>query len=149
MATSAKTAPRGSSQSQKTSPKPNMADQIDIQCQIQLPNSNSNAFVQLSESAPERVFYRINLRDPADNVTHVVPPHVYDLPVLHDLGLSANALRGYRMICVGTVGLVVKGSWNLECQTFVDGNLVKTCGPGTIDGEQGGMYMFRFSCTFV
>jgi hypothetical protein len=128
-----------------------MADpSIDIQCQINLPtNSNSNVFVQLVESRPERVFYRINLRDPQSNVTHIVPPHVYDIPVLHDLGRSANALRGYRMICVGTVGFVVAGQWDLECQTFVDGNMVKACGPGTLDGVQGGMSMFRFICEFV
>jgi hypothetical protein len=126
-----------------------MADQIDKQCQVNLPNSNNNVFVQLSESGPEPVFYRINLRDAQSNVTHIVPPDVYRIPVAHDVGRSANTLRGYRVACVGMVGFVVTGSWNLECQILVDGNVVETCGPETLSGVQGGMYMFRFICDFV
>lgn len=127
-----------------------MADQsIDIQCQANLPNSDSHVFVQLVESGPERVYYRINLRDPQSNVTHVVPPDVYAIPVAHDLGHGANALRGYRVACVGTVGFVVAEHWELAFQVLVDGNVVKECGPGSIDGTLGGMNMFRFICELV
>ena len=92
-----------------------MADEsIDAKCQVDLPNSGSNVFVQLVESRPERVDYRINLKDPQQNTIHVVPAAVYAIPVLHDSGRAANGLRGYQMFCAGVVGFAVAGSWHLE-----------------------------------
>lgn len=122
---------------------------IDIQSQVTLPNSGSNVFVQLRESRPERVFYRINLRDSQSNITHVVPPHTYAIPVRHDLGRGADGLRGHQMACVGVVGFVVAGRWQLKCEILVDNVVVETCGPGELNGTQGDMSRFRFICDFV
>ena len=123
-------------------------ESIDVRCQVNLPNSNGNAFVQLVESRPERVEYKIDLTDPQQNIIHVVPKDVYVLPVLHDLRRAANALRGYQMACVGVVGFVVSGSWDLECQVIVDNNVVGKC-TGTLNGTQGKMNLFRFICDFL
>jgi len=126
-----------------------MADEsIDAKCQVDLPNSGSNVFVQLVESRPEGVDYRINLKDPQQNTIHVVPAAVYAIPVLHDSGRAANGLRGYQMFCAGVVGFAVAGSWDLECQVIVDNNVVGRCS-GTLNGTQGAMSMFRFICDFV
>jgi hypothetical protein len=127
-----------------------MASQsIDIQGQINLPNSSSNVFVQLTETRPERVYYRINLIDAHLNTIHVVPEGVYAIPIKHDLQRSANELKGYQMACVGIVGFAVAGSWDLDCQFLVDGSVVGKLGPGTLNGTQGDMCMFRFRATFA
>jgi hypothetical protein len=127
-----------------------MADEsIDVRCRVNLPDSNSNVFVQLVRSRPERVEYKIDLIDPQQNITHVVPKAVYDIPVLHDLGQGANALRGYRMACVGVVGIAVGERWELECQVFVDKNIAGTCSGALQKPTAGKMYMFRFICDFI
>jgi hypothetical protein len=127
-----------------------MADQsIDIQGQIKLPDSSSDVFVQLTETRPERVYYRINLLDPHLNTIHVVPEAVYAIPIKHDLQRSASDLKGYQMACVGIVGFAVAGSWNLDCQILVDDKMVGKLGPGTINATQGDMCMFRFRVTFA
>ena len=118
-------------------------------CTIQLANSNSHVFVQLETTRPERVEYRINLRDANDNVTHVVPQDFYEIPVPHDLGRSANALRGYKMICVGQVWFSSNGPLQLRCEFRVDDRLVDTCGPKALSGTQGTVKMFRFTCVFA
>lgn len=122
---------------------------IDLTCTIPLPSSDRRVFVQLEETRPERVEYRINLRDPDNDVIHVVPQHVYDIPVPHDLGRGANALRGYKMICVGEVKFAVSGPWQLRSEFRVNDSLVHTCGPGVLNGTQGTVKMFRFTCLFV
>ncbi|HWM23525.1 MAG TPA: hypothetical protein VNP98_01775 [Chthoniobacterales bacterium] len=126
-----------------------MPDNIDLTCTIPLPDSAHHVFVQLEETRPERVEYRINLRDPDNNVIHVVPQNFYDIPVPHDLGRSTNALRGYKMICVGEVKFAVSGPWQLRCELRVNDSLVSTCGPGALNGIQGTVKMFRFTCIFV
>ena len=127
-----------------------MADEsIDKRCRVKLPNSNSNVFVQLVRSRPERVDYKIDLIDPHKNIIHVVPKADYDIPVLHDLGQSANALRGYQMACVGVVGIVVAERWELECQVFVGNNVVGTCSGALENPTAGKMYMFRFICDLI
>jgi hypothetical protein len=122
---------------------------IDIKCTVQLPNSDGRVFIQLFESRPERVFYRITLKDPQGNIAQVVPADTYKIPIRHDLGRGANDLRGYQMACVGVVGFVVDGNWQVKCETIVDGVVVNTCGPGELNGKQGDMSKFRFLCTFV
>jgi hypothetical protein len=124
-------------------------DNIDIQCQVTLPNSQSRVFVQLRENRPERVFYRINLRDPQGNIIHVAAPATYDIPVRHDLGFSANELHHYDMAVNGIVGFVGSGQWQLRCEILVDGEVVHTCGPGALDSAVGGMARFRFICSFT
>ena len=118
---------------------------IDIQCTVQLPRSDSHVFVRLIESRPERVRYRINLRDRNDNVTPVVREDYYRIPVWHDLG-RANHLRSYTIVCVGEVGFSVSGPWDLRCEFFLDDNLFHTCGPGNLNGAQGTRPFFRFTC---
>lgn len=122
---------------------------IDIHCTIQLPESDNNVFVQLKEDRPEQVGYQIDLRSPGGEVTNVVPKEAREIPVPHDLGRSANALRGYAMACVGVVGFAVAGKWHLKLESLVDEELVKVCGPGEIDATQGGSSTFRFICDFV
>jgi hypothetical protein len=122
---------------------------IDINCEIPLPTSNSEVFVQLRESRPERVAYQIDLLSPDGTVTNIVPPGPIQIPVRHDLGRSAIALGGYKMACVGIVGFVVAGQWDLKLETLVNGAVVNTCGPGKINASQGGASTFRFICTFV
>lgn len=124
-------------------------ENIDIKCNVQLPNSDSRVFVQLVESRPERVFYRISLKPPEGEISQVVPADTYKIPVRHDLGRSANDLRGYQMACVGVVGFVVDGKWQLKCETILNGVVENTCGPGELNGKQGDMLKFRFRCTFV
>jgi hypothetical protein len=123
-------------------------DNIDKQCQVNLPSSDNNVFVQLVESRPERVEYRIDLVDPQQNINHVVPKDKYQIPVLHDLKRSANASRGYKMVCAGFVSFSVSGSWDLECRVMVDNNVAGKCS-GTLNGTQGTTNMFRFFCEFV
>jgi hypothetical protein len=125
-----------------------MADNIDKQFSVKLPNSSSNVHVQLVESRPERVDYKIDLVDSNQAITHVVPKDFYLLPTLHDLWKPANALAGYRMACVGLVGFVVDGSWDLECQIIVDGKVVARSS-GTVTGTAGNMNFFRFICNFT
>lgn len=125
-----------------------MPANIDIQCTVQLPNSASHVFVRLVESRPERVRYRINLRDSNDNVNPVVREDRYFIPVPHDLG-RANHLRGLTMICVGEVGFSANGPWDLRCEFFLDDNLFHTCGPGELNGAQGSRPFFRFTCLFT
>jgi len=122
---------------------------IDISCTIQLPVSDQHVFIQLEEDRPERVGYQIDLRSPGGQVTNVVPKGDRQIPVLHDLGLSAKALRGYTMACVGVVGFAVAGKWHLKLESLVENKLVGTCGPGEIDASQGGASTFRFMCNFT
>ena len=125
-----------------------MADNIDKQFSVKLPNSSSNVHVQLVESRPERVDYKIDLVDPNQAITHVVPKDFYLLPTLHDLWKVANTLANYRMACVGLVGFVVDGDWNLECQIIVDGKVVGRSS-GSLKGTAGSMNFFRFICNFT
>jgi len=121
---------------------------IDKQFNVKLPNSSSNACVQLVESRPERVDYKIDLVDAQQAITHVVPKDFYPLPTLHDLGKPANQLAGYHMACIGVVGFVAAGPWNLECQIMVEGAIVGTCA-GSLNGTVGGLNYFRFICNFA
>ena len=121
---------------------------IDKKCSVQLPNSDRNVFVQLQENRPEGVEYQIDLKSPQGKVINVVPRGRRQLPVLHDLGRSANALRGYTLACVGAVSFKVGAKWKLKLETAVNNTVVNTCGPGEIDATQGGMSTFRFICDF-
>jgi hypothetical protein len=53
------------------------------------------------------------------------------------------------MICVGEVKFAVSGPWQLRCELSVNGSVVHTCGPGALNGSQGTVKMFRFTCIFV
>lgn len=126
-----------------------MPDNIDIQCQVALPSLPGRVYIQLRESRPERVFYRVNLRDPGSQIIHVAAPDTYAIPVRHDLGRGANELSGYDVACNGIVGFVASGSWSLRCEILVGGEVVHTCGPGTLTGTPGDMSRFRFICSFA
>jgi hypothetical protein len=52
------------------------------------------------------------------------------------------------MACIGLVGFVAAGDWNLECQIIVDGKVVGRSS-GTLTGTAGNMNMFRFICNFT
>jgi hypothetical protein len=121
---------------------------IDKNCTITLPASDSTVFVQLRESRPESLEYEIDLKSPDGTVTNVAPRKFREIPVPHSLGRSARNLHGYAIACVGAVYFKVAGDWKLKLETVIDGVVVHTCGPETINASQSGISTFSFICEY-